>query len=122
MRPVVHYGDLAAVQLPDAFVASAARPTKRRRREPSHAASAQQHWDDPGGSQGDIVYDDSDSGQLQTKHQAETEVQAEAEADECRELTHDEIWDDSALVDAWNAANEEYEVPVPLRRSLVPTV
>ncbi|KAK0221563.1 hypothetical protein IW262DRAFT_1459809 [Armillaria fumosa] len=29
----------------------------------------------------------------------------------CREeeeLTHDEIWDDSALIDAWAAANEEY--------------
>ena len=26
-----------------------------------------------------------------------------------RELTHEEIWDDSALVEAWNAATEEYE-------------
>jgi hypothetical protein len=26
------------------------------------------------------------------------------------ELTHEEIWDDSALIDAWDAANEEYEV------------
>jgi hypothetical protein len=26
-----------------------------------------------------------------------------------RELTHDEIWDDSALIEAWNAAAEEYE-------------
>lgn len=24
------------------------------------------------------------------------------------ELTHDEIWDDSALIDAWDTANEEY--------------
>ncbi|PBK75154.1 hypothetical protein ARMSODRAFT_508362 [Armillaria solidipes] len=24
------------------------------------------------------------------------------------ELTHDEIWDDSALIDAWTTANEEY--------------
>ncbi|KAK0464199.1 uncharacterized protein EV420DRAFT_1637763 [Desarmillaria tabescens] len=28
--------------------------------------------------------------------------------EESRELTHDEIWDDSALIDAWAAANEEY--------------
>jgi hypothetical protein len=27
-----------------------------------------------------------------------------------RELTHEEIWDDSALIEAWNAAEEEYEV------------
>lgn len=26
-----------------------------------------------------------------------------------RELTHEEIWDDSALVEAWNAAMEEYD-------------
>jgi len=26
-----------------------------------------------------------------------------------RELTHEEIWDDSALIEAWNAATEEYE-------------
>ena len=25
-------------------------------------------------------------------------------------LTHDEIWDDSALVDSWNEALEEYKV------------
>ena len=32
------------------------------------------------------------------------------EEDESRELTHEEIWDDSALVAAWDAAVEEYEV------------
>ena len=31
------------------------------------------------------------------------------EEDESRELTHEEIWDDSALVNAWEAATEEYE-------------
>ncbi|KAK2462124.1 hypothetical protein APHAL10511_006587 [Amanita phalloides] len=30
-------------------------------------------------------------------------------SEESRELTHEEIWDDSALIDAWNAATEEYE-------------
>ncbi|SJL07799.1 uncharacterized protein ARMOST_11151 [Armillaria ostoyae] len=30
------------------------------------------------------------------------------EEEENKELTHDEIWDDSALIDAWTAANEEY--------------
>jgi hypothetical protein len=32
-----------------------------------------------------------------------------ARDDESRELTYEEIWDDSALIDAWNAATEEYE-------------
>ncbi|KAF8640454.1 hypothetical protein AX17_000118 [Amanita inopinata Kibby_2008] len=30
-------------------------------------------------------------------------------SDDSRELTHEEIWDDSALIEAWNAATEEYE-------------
>ncbi|KAF8876483.1 hypothetical protein BD779DRAFT_1650769 [Infundibulicybe gibba] len=29
-------------------------------------------------------------------------------SDSSRELTHEEIWDDSALIDAWNATTEEY--------------
>jgi len=41
------------------------------------------------------------------------DVNAEAEdgeiGEESRELTHDEIWDDSALIDAWNSATAEYE-------------
>jgi len=28
-------------------------------------------------------------------------------------LTHDEIWDDSALIDSWNQALEEYKVSGP---------
>ena len=31
------------------------------------------------------------------------------EVEESRELTHEEIWDDSALISAWEAATEEYE-------------
>lgn len=67
-----------------------------------------QHWDDPtptihGGGPSkrqsnakdkEVVFDDDE---------------AEREDGESRELTHEEIWDDSALVDAWNAAMEEYE-------------
>jgi hypothetical protein len=38
-------------------------------------------------------------------------VRREEEQDqEGLELSHEEVWDDSALVDAWNAAQEEYEV------------
>lgn len=33
----------------------------------------------------------------------------EIEEEESRELTHEEIWDDSALIDAWNSATAEYE-------------
>ena len=34
-----------------------------------------------------------------------------------KQLTHAEIWDDSALVDAWNDALEEYQVR-PLNHSI----
>ncbi len=30
--------------------------------------------------------------------------------EESRELTHNEIWDDSALIDAWESAKAEYAV------------
>ncbi|KAH9487231.1 hypothetical protein JR316_0001300 [Psilocybe cubensis] len=39
----------------------------------------------------------------------EGEYECGYEEEESRELTHEEIWDDSALVDAWDAAMEEYE-------------
>ncbi len=39
------------------------------------------------------------------------------EEEESRELSHDEIWDDSALIDAWNSAAAEYEVRLPLRQT-----
>jgi hypothetical protein len=32
------------------------------------------------------------------------------EVEDSRELTHKEIWEDSALIEAWNAATEEYQV------------
>lgn len=41
--------------------------------------------------------------------EGEYEYGYEEEEEESRELTHQEIWDDSALVDAWDAAMEEYE-------------
>jgi hypothetical protein len=39
----------------------------------------------------------------------EGEYSYDEEGEESRELTHEEIWDDSALVNAWEAATEEYE-------------
>jgi hypothetical protein len=42
-------------------------------------------------------------GEYEYEHEYEEE-----EEDESRELTHQEIWDDSALVDAWDSAMEEF--------------
>lgn len=41
---------------------------------------------------------------------ANGEAEEGEQDDESRELTYEEIWDDSALINAWNAATEEYEV------------
>ena len=38
-----------------------------------------------------------------------TPMRSGVKFEESRELTHEEIWDDSALIEAWNAATEEYE-------------
>lgn len=35
------------------------------------------------------------------------------------ELTHDDIWDDSALIDSWNDALEEYKVSVNHTQPLI---
>ena len=40
----------------------------------------------------------------------EEEEEYDDEEEESRELSHEEIWDDSALIDAWNSAAAEYEV------------
>ncbi|TDL15835.1 hypothetical protein BD410DRAFT_852457 [Rickenella mellea] len=50
-----------------------------------------QHRDDRGENTEQLTYGDND-------HDPEKQ-----------DLTHAEIWDDSALIDAWNSANEEYE-------------
>ncbi|KAA1475434.1 hypothetical protein DENSPDRAFT_842206 [Dentipellis sp. KUC8613] len=81
-----------------------------------------QHWDDPGSAapamsyggdeeegvtttillQDDESYDNED-GELGD------EGAAAEEGEESRELTHEDIWDDSALIDAWESATAEYE-------------
>lgn len=106
-------------------------PSKKRKRNNAYAHShgqhshgqrrVQTHWDDPSPLEGGPRHV---HGGTMMIAQATTTVRAsggpavarreEDEDDEDEEeghtLSHDEIWDDSALVDAWNAAQEEYEV------------
>jgi len=92
MRPIVSYDDITLPYEPESSTQSDARipsprpPAKKRKRsnaksKPHRAPGSQL----AGGSTSRVDDDDS------------------------RELTHGEIWDDSALIDAWNAAEEEYE-------------
>lgn len=94
-----------------------------------------QHWDDPGADAQIISYDDDvptntnadyEDGEVKELNGAHEEVSmdlgcseedeedSEDEEDESRNLTHEEIWDDSALIAAWDAANEEYEVSLSI--------
>jgi hypothetical protein len=68
-------------------------------------------WDNPGFANTGMDYgtndDDAENGEEDAYDDDEEEEEKEEES---RFLTHEEIWDDSALIEAWNAANEEYEV------------
>lgn len=87
-RPVVSYDDIT---LPYDTSDRPQPPQKKRKRHNTSNTHKKvpHHWDDPTPATPD-------------------EDQA-MDDEESRELTHEEIWDDSALIDAWNAAMEEYE-------------
>ena len=115
------------------------RKRNHRNPQRSQAAQAQkmpiQHWDDPGSAAVGMIYDEQEASTVPSVpvHPSVESVKVTAGADdleeeeeeygeviegdyaggeeeESRELAHDEIWDDSALIDAWNSAEAEYEV------------
>jgi glycine/D-amino acid oxidase-like deaminating enzyme len=81
-------------------------PAKKRKYDPASL----RHWDEPDQQSGTLPYDDD--GVDQTIAEGGTADDAEEE-EESRELTHHEIWDDSALIAAWESATAEYEVITP---------
>jgi hypothetical protein len=89
MRPIVSYEDIS---LPYTSPSQPGPPAKKRKRNNQRKNKQQQHWNNPSTS-------------------ASAQVEQDEE-EESRELTQEEIWDDSALIQAWDAANEEYEVRV----------
>ncbi|TBU30881.1 hypothetical protein BD311DRAFT_657999 [Dichomitus squalens] len=124
MRPIISYDDITTPQLAlpppppnpkhQANPPKPQPPAKKRKIGPNQrqrgAANARvgqpmHHWDDPGNQGMQMSYDDA-------PRQAEVGGEEEEEwneEEESRELSHDEIWDDSALIDAWNSAAAEYE-------------
>lgn len=105
MRPVVSYDDITLpYELTSNAVSEASKvipqksdkpsttkpSSKKRKRKSRHSSSVGNSAPQRDG------YDDEDADFL--------------EVEESRDLTHSEIWDDSALIDAWNAAAEEYKV------------
>ena len=78
-------------------------PAKKRKRNPG----LPRHWDEPEQQSSALPYDD---GAADVTIEVDDAVYNAGEEEESRELTQDEIWDDSALIDAWESATAEYEV------------
>jgi hypothetical protein len=109
-RQLVQYGDLeqnnGASSSATAIQTSPQQPPSKKRKRTNQKTQRSRktaHWDDTGDLTSQMNYDDSNA-------QAEDGEIGEEEEEESRELTHEEIWDDSALIDAWNSATAEYDV------------
>ncbi|KAI0693758.1 hypothetical protein C8T65DRAFT_744596 [Cerioporus squamosus] len=129
MRQIISYDDITTPQppaspsRPQTNPSSAQPPAKKRKTTPNQrqggSRQQQQHWDDPGNQAPPMNYDDAPVPASSTTSRTGMDVAAaggdeeyyeeEQEEEESRELSHDEIWDDSALIDAWNSAAAEYE-------------
>lgn len=110
MRQLVRYDleDSSGPSKPSGNGDTSSQPPSKKRKygQQKGRGTHVQHWDDPGTLQDTVVYDEQEVDTSQDNLQ----VEVKGEIEESRELTHDEIWDDSALVDAWNSAQAEYEV------------
>lgn len=101
MRSVVSYDDLEQVNT--APIPALPPAKKRRRQQNKRKSSGLQkfaHWDDP--------VENLDASLANYNYPGDRD--GEATDVESRELTHEEIWDDSALIEAWDAAMDEYKV------------
>ncbi|CCL98343.1 uncharacterized protein FIBRA_00337 [Fibroporia radiculosa] len=124
MRPVVSYDDITAPQQITSQIGPQAPvnapPSKKRK--PNHSLfntrpqKQFQHWDDPGSHAPQMIYDD-----ISTIHAEDLveggEEEGETVEDESRELTHQEIWDDSALALNGPGSDWKNEAVQPAKRS-----
>lgn len=96
-RRIVSYDDIS-LPYDGPTTSSTAPPPKKRKTGNQRAksrAQQQQHWESP--NTGPATASSTPSAALEDQTDS-------------RELSHNEIWDDSALIDAWDAATEEYAV------------
>jgi len=115
MRSVVSYHDLE--QTTTTAVPSPPPAKKRKRQQNKRKSLGPQkfaHWDEPVENRDVSLANYDHAG---TPEDEEVDVGS-------RELTYEEIWDDSALIEAWDAAMDEYKVcqnPIRLIFRLHPT-
>ncbi|KAI9512765.1 hypothetical protein F5148DRAFT_1161452 [Russula earlei] len=82
-----------------------------------HNPGSLRHWDEPEQLASSLPYDEDEVDKAIQENAAVINVdkveeeaeEAEEAEEESRELTYDEIWDDSALIAAWESATAEYE-------------
>lgn len=107
MRPLISYDDLTDSKTPKAQSA-ATSPSKKNQKSHINVHEKLSH---NGGNSNLKVY-----GTQAQKTQPATSSSSKSHSfrygirEESRQLTHVEIWDDTALIEAWNAAAEEFEV------------
>lgn len=101
MRSVVSYDDLEQLMTTPA---PGPPPAKKRKRQQNKSRSLGSqklaHWDEPVENR-DVSF---------TGHDYASDLGDKTADIDNRELTHEEIWDDSALIEAWDAAMNEYKV------------
>ncbi|TFK38646.1 hypothetical protein BDQ12DRAFT_735316 [Crucibulum laeve] len=125
-RPVISYDDITLPYDQPTQSSnppqSSTRPSKKRKWNNSKGKGKQhqhqnhaQHWDDPALLGTSMNYGGASSSKQAEEEVYEGEMEEEDDDDEeeeeegSRRLTHQEVWDDSALINAWDAAMEEYE-------------
>ncbi|KAF8577541.1 hypothetical protein K439DRAFT_548528 [Ramaria rubella] len=103
MRPLVSYDDIAsqAPQESSGFSYHGPSPPPKKRRKSNHQRQGQR--------QHHAQYSRNDSREEHKVHPKKTGIDYGLK-EESRQLTHEEVWDDTALIHAWDAAVEEYEV------------
>lgn len=112
-RPIVSYDDITLPydQPMEAPVSTATRlPSKKQKRNnkaTQQRPKTHQHWDASkltGGTSGHANF--PQNAPFINEEETTKEFRG---YEQSRELLHEEIWDDSALIEAWDAATEEYE-------------
>lgn len=131
-RPIISYDDIT---LPyDAQLTEVGPPPAKKTKTNNHQQNGRQphaHWDDPTTTSSGKAQQGSGSGPNSGRKakkggpsantnagggsgksgsgSGKARTSASFSVNMSRELTQEEIWDDSALVEAWDAAMEEYE-------------
>ena len=97
-RQIVSYDDITLPYDSSADRHASGRPAPSKKRKKNNQKA--KHDDSPR-QPGDVS---------RNRENTAVDVDTAEYDEESRELNHEEIWDDSVLVDAWEAAQQEYEM------------